>query len=184
MEPFEIIGRYYGEGSKARNLLEAHSRKVAGKALEAAKRLSAKERLDLDFIFEAAILHDIGIFFTNAPEIGCHGDKPYICHGFRGRELLEKEGLPRHALVCETHIGVGLTVEDIKAQGLPLPLRNMAPHTLEEKIISYADKFFSKGGDPEREKPLAEVRASIKKYGADKLRVFDEWHRLFGADSC
>ena len=60
------------------------------------------------------MLHDIGIFLTHAPQIGCHGDKPYICHGYLGRELLEKEGFPRHAIVCETHVGVGLTIADIE----------------------------------------------------------------------
>ena len=43
------------------------------------------------------------------------------------RELLEKEGLPQHALVCDRHTGVGITIEDIRAQELPIPERDMTP---------------------------------------------------------
>jgi len=56
----------------------------------------------LGFIEEAALLHDIGIFNTNLPKIGCYGRHPYISHGYLGRELLENEGLAAHALVCES----------------------------------------------------------------------------------
>ena len=90
------------------------------------------------------MLHDIGIFMTNAPQLGCYGDKPYICHGYLGRELLEKEGFPKHAIVCETHIGVGLTIADIEKNNFPLPRRDMTPKTLEEQIVCFADNFFRK----------------------------------------
>ena len=38
-------------------------------------------------------------------------------------KMLDSEGLPQHALVCERHIGVGLTMEDIRLQKLPLPFK-------------------------------------------------------------
>jgi uncharacterized protein len=138
-------------------------------------------RLDMNFIQEAAMLHDIGILFTSEPAIGCYGDKPYICHGFLGRELLENEGLQRLALVCERHVGVGLTRKEIEDHRLPVPGRDMIPITIEEQIICYADKFFSK--DTEfllKEKPLEKIRHGIAKYGEDKLKRFDEWVKIFG----
>jgi uncharacterized protein len=119
---------------------------------------------------------------TDAPNIGCHGDKPYVCHGYLGRELLEKEGLPLHALVCERHVLVGISIADIDINGLPIPRRDMLPLTLEERVICFADKFFSKKADAlEKEKPLEEVKKSIARYGADKLKVFDDMLRAFGA---
>ncbi len=179
VDPLEIISKYYETGSTAYVILIEHSRAVAQKSLEIARRLSYG-RPDIEFIEEAAILHDIGIFMTHGPDIGCHGDKPYICHGYMGRELLEKEGLPRHALVCERHVGVGITVEDIDRGGLPLPRRDMMPLTLEEKIICYADKFFSKRPDATgKECPLEEVRNNIARYGRDKLKSFDRMSALF-----
>ena len=91
------------------------------------------------------MLHDIGIFMTASPKIGCFGDAPYVCHGFLGRELLDKEGLdPTFGLVAERHTGAGICLETIQRHNLPLPRRDMVPITPAEKIICCADKFFSK----------------------------------------
>ncbi|MDA8091496.1 MAG: HDIG domain-containing protein [Nitrospiraceae bacterium] len=181
MDPLKIIERFYKPGSLAHGLLIAHSEKVAEKALKSAQFAKNKTGAPADenFIREAAMLHDIGIFLTNAPKIGCFGDRPYICHGYLGREILEQEGLPRHALVAERHVGVGLTVDDIRSQGLPIPERDMSPRSIEEIIVCFADKFYSKGKDPLKEKSLEEVRASIRRHGEQKLRVFDEWLGMF-----
>jgi len=179
MDPLAIIRRYYPKDSKTFHVLVAHGRGVSEKALAVAKRVSELQP-DLQFIEEAAMLHDIGIFLTHAPEIGCFGDRPYICHGYLGRELLEREGLPKHALVCERHIGVGLSRRDIEEQELPLPLRDMLPLSVEEQIICFADKFFSKNpGSLTREKSLAEIRKSLARFGEEKVRIFDEWVRKF-----
>ncbi len=56
----------------------------------------------------------------------------------------------------------------------------MTPHSLEEKIVCYADKFFSKDGDPLTEKPLDVVRSQIEAYGPEKLAIFDQWVKIFG----
>jgi uncharacterized protein len=180
MDPLKTILKYYTPESKSYHLLIHHSTMVAEKALKIAERVKHLHP-DMRFIREAAMLHDIGIFFTNTPEIDCHGLKPYICHGYLGRALLEAEGLPVHALVCERHIGVGISREDIERQNLPVPVRDMLPLSIEEQIICFADKFFSK--DTEfllKEKPLERVRKGIAKFGDDKLRQFDEWLKLFG----
>jgi uncharacterized protein len=179
MEPIKIIEKYYSPNTKAYDFLVQHSRMVAQKALSVAERVKHLNP-DFKFIEETSMLHDIGIFFTNAPQLGCHGEKPYICHGYLGREILEKEGFPRHAIVCETHVGVGLSIDDIEKNNFPIPKRDMIPITLEEKIVCLADKFFSKNNDPLKEKPLPKVREFISKFGEDKLRQFDEWVRLFG----
>jgi len=152
---------------------------VTKKAVEVAERVR-RLNPDIKFIEEAAMLHDIGIFMTNAPQLGCYGDKPYICHGYLGRELLEREGFPKHAIVCETHIGVGLSVNDIEKNNFPIPKRNMISTTIEEKIICFADKFFSKDNEPLKEKPIRKIREFIVMFGDDKLKQFDEWAIFFG----
>lgn len=181
MEPIKIIEKYYSPGTGAYDFLLRHSKMVTRKALEVAEKVRHLNP-DIKFIEEAAMLHDIGIFLTKAPHIGCHGDKPYICHGYLGREILEKEGFPRHAVVCETHVGVGLTVKDIEEKNFPIPKRDMTPITIEEQIICFADKFFSKDNDPLKEKPIPKIREFIGRFGEDKLRQFDEWIELFGYD--
>ena len=176
VDPLEIIRKYYAHDSVVFPILVEHSRMVIQKSLEIAKGLKDLGP-DIAFIEEAAMLHDIGIFMTNSPIIGCFGEKRYICHGYLGRELLENEGLPVHALVCERHVGVGLSAGDIDRQALPLPKRDMLPDSIEEKIICYADKFFSKkAGEMHREKSLPEVRQDMLRYGEGHLRRFDEMH--------
>jgi uncharacterized protein len=180
MDSLAIIEQYYSPESTAYHFVVHHSRMVTEKALQIASRLRYPG-VDMNFIQEAAMLHDIGIFYTDEPGIGCYGDRPYICHGFLGRELLENEGFPDHALVCERHVGVGLTQKEIEENKLPLPARDMIPMSIEEQIICYADKFFSK--DAEfllKEKPLEKIRRGIARYGEDKLRRFNEWATLFG----
>ncbi len=168
----EIIKRYYKNNTKLHNLLVTHSRHVTKKAVKIGRKLNA----DIRFIEEAAMLHDIGIFLTNAPRIFCFGKEPYIRHGYLGRLILEREGLPRHALVCERHVGLGISKEDVIKQNLPLPKRDMVPVTIEEKIICYADKFFSKS-DLTKEKSVHEITEELKRFGKDK--EFLEWVKLF-----
>lgn len=166
-------------GSAAFDILIEHSTMVMTKALAVAECIGHLSP-DLTFIREAAMIHDIGIIFVNAPQIGCHGSMPYICHGYLGRELLEKEGFPMHALICERHIGTGIEIRDIETYDLPLPMRDMRPQTIEEKIVCYADKFYSKRiGELRQEKSADDVRAELEKFGPEKLEAFEEMHLLF-----
>ncbi|MEI7523777.1 MAG: HD domain-containing protein [Mariniphaga sp.] len=178
MKPLEIIAKYYKPRSKAYKILVSHSNLVTEKALKIAH--SRKDlNPDLNFIEEAAMLHDIGIFKTNAPDLFCFGEYPYLCHGYLGCELLTTDGFPEHGLVCERHTGVGITTEEIISNKLPLPLRDFVPESVEEQIICFADKFFSKSGDLFHEKSLGEVRKSVQKFGEKNLIRFNEWCELF-----
>lgn len=184
MDPFCIIDRYYAPGSRLGNLLKDHGRKVAQKSLEIAKNLPGSDKPDLDFIEKAAILHDIGIFRTRSESIGCHGDLPYICHGFLGREILDREGLdPAFGLVAERHTGAGITLENIISNRLPLPQRDMVPLSLEEKIICCADKYFSK--DPDNGDPAMtaeKIMQKLEKISPDHARRFARWAGEFQLD--
>lgn len=178
MEPLDIIKRYYKKGSKAYDILLRHSEAVTEKCLEIAGK-NPELNPDLEFIKEAAMLHDIGIIKTNTPRLDCFGEHSYICHGYLGREILIKEGYPYHALVCERHIGVGLTVEDIESQKLPLPVKDYVPLSVEEQIICFADTFFSKKNNLKKEKSVKEVLNTIKKYGHKNTERFQEWCEVF-----
>lgn len=173
----QIIDRYYEPQSPLWQVLVTHSRLVADKALAAIK----SHRLDVDTVFveEAAMLHDIGIFLTDAPGIHCFGTEPYLCHGLLGADLLRREGYPLHALVCERHTGTGLTCEQIIRQQLPLPHHDFVPVSLAEQLICWADKFFSKTR-PDQEKTPEQARRSLEKFGAEGLKKFDVWCERFG----
>lgn len=177
MNPIDIIQKYYPEENELRHILLTHSRSVAEKALQIADR-HPELSLDRDFLYEAAMLHDIGIFLTDADGIHCFGDKPYICHGYLGADLMRTEGYPRHALVCERHTGAGLSLDEILAQQLPVPQREMLPVTLEEQVVCFADKFYSKT-HLDREKSIEKARKSLERYGEAGVKRFDNWCELF-----
>ena len=178
MNPIDIINKYYKYGSKAWVILTEHSRAVRDFALDIIKK-HPELNADEQFISEAAMLHDIGIFLTNAPSLQCFGDKPYICHGYLGRELLEKEGYPKHALVCERHTGTGLSLEEITIQNLPIPHRDMLPVSIEEQIICFADKFFRKSKNLTKAQDINKVRNNLLKHGEAQLNRFNEWVEIF-----
>ena len=177
MEPPALIEKYYEKDSRAYELLVKHSTLVARKAL-AIVNAHPELAIDAAFVYEAAMLHDIGVFLTDADDIGCFGDYPYICHGYLGAELLRREGLYRHALVCERHTGAGISLEKIEENGLPLPRRDMRPVSVEERLICYADKFYSKT-KIDHEKPLERIIKGLEKRGKGSVKRFVDWHNLF-----
>ena len=183
------------ENAKAKEILLIHSRQVAEKAVSIVDA-HPEWKLDRDFVYAAAMLHDIGIIRCDAPGIHCHGTEPYIRHGvigatlltsLKGRDLtaanpkspfkgfcppqtgepkgvirpLDLEGLSR---VCARHTGTGLP--------------GLEPETLEEQIICYADKFFSKT-KLDKEKTFDEACRSLMKFGEKGVRKFEAWHKKF-----
>lgn len=173
-----LIDKYYADNEPLRILLIKHSESVAAKALRV---LDAHPEIKADrgLVYTGAMLHDIGIFKTDAPGIHCHGTEPYICHGMLGAAILRREGLDRQALIAERHTGTGLTPEAIRQQGLPLPLDvQFCPESIEQEIVCYADKFFSKS-HPEREKTVSQVRQMLSRFPDADLSRWEEWVRRF-----
>ena len=185
MSAIKLLEKYYLPHTKAYKILRTHSEAVARKAVAISARLNnclnhPHGVVDSEFVEQAALLHDIGIFATHAPSLGCYGCEPYLRHGIIGFQILQGEGMPRHAQVCQNHIGVGLTAREIVQQKLPLPPQDFLPQTLEEQIIAYADLFFSKNPQRlEQEKTAAQVRRTVVSFGADKGLIFDSWQAIF-----
>lgn len=172
-----IIDKYYPKSTPLREIFLRHSRSVADLALEIASDCALPlSPVDIE---AAAMLHDIGIFLTDAPDIHCHGTEHYLRHGVLGAELLRREGVAEDiARVAERHTGAGITAVDIVDQHLPLPVGDYLPKTLLERLICYADKFYSKNGDMQR-KPLDRVRKSLQRFGDASLARFDSLHAQF-----
>ena len=179
MNPHELLKTFGPDNETGLDLLIVHSEVVAKYSLEVARWVPELSP-DLIFIEEAALLHDIGVAKTHAPAIGCHGQEPYMKHGLLGATLLRELGYPRHARVCENHIGVGLTREDILTQKLPLPPTDIVPESVEEQIIAYVDNFFSKGAAPHVPRKFDSVRKKMASFGARCLFTFDMWAEKFG----
>ena len=189
MEYQTIIDKFYEEDTPLRRILLVHSRAVADKALHICDA-HPELQLDRNFVEAAAMLHDIGIIQCDAPGIHCFGTRPYIQHGLAGEEMLlayceeteneqEKAVLRKIAHVCSHHTGAGISRDEIVRQHLDLPLGDYLPVTIEEKVICYADKFYSKT-HLEIEKDKEHVERSIAKFGEAGLLRFREWDKLFG----
>lgn len=174
----ELIDSIYPAHRQVRGILLSHSRAVAEEALAIAHRKQLP--IPDEDIFNAAMLHDIGIIRTDAPGIDCHGDAPYLCHGAIGADMIRNAGLPEiYARVAERHTGAGLTEQEIQEAELPLPQgRCYMPESLLERLICYADCFYSKSGDMGR-KTLERVRKSMAKFGPGIAERFEDLHREF-----
>lgn len=177
MDYNKIIDKYYVDGSALKHILITHSESVMRMALKIADS-HPELNLDRQFLTEAAMLHDIGIVKCDAAGIECFGSEPYICHGRLGAEMLRAEGLERHARVCERHTGAGLAKSEIIRQNLPLPHEDFLPETLEEQVICYADKFYSKT-HLDREKTKEQAEKSLAKFGTEGLERFIRWEVMF-----
>lgn len=163
MDYLSIINKYYPADDELRRVLLRHSRQVADRCLQIARQ-HRELPVDVQFLEEAAMLHDIGIFRCDAPSICCHGTEPYIKHGPIGAEILRSEGFPRHARVAERHTGTGLP--------------GYEPETLEEQIVCYADKFYSKS-KPDHVGTVLETAQSLERFGHEGVEKFLAWSRMF-----
>jgi uncharacterized protein len=173
----KLLDKYYSEDDDLRRLLLKHSRQVADRCLLISDR-HPELHLDRQFLEEAAMLHDIGVRWCHAPGICCHGSEPYIRHGVIGADVLRREGWERHARVAERHTGTGLTRKQIVRQQLPLDPLDYVPETLEEQVVCYADKFYSKT-HIDHERTVVETAQSLEKFGAEGVQKFLKWVDMF-----
>ena len=151
----------------------AHCIKVAEKALEIAYRTKAD--LDFELIGRGALFHDLGKAKTHDIE-----------HGKIGAEMGKALGLPdRVNAVMEKHIRGGLT--DAEAIELDLPVKDYTLHTLEERIIIYADRLVDiitedivhTDEEIEAEEQFEEILRTIPKYGKNDITLarYLNYHR-------
>lgn len=106
-----------------------HCLTVEREALKIARKIKETHHtIDLNLVSVGALLHDIGRAKT-------HG----IQHGVIGGQTLREMGLGEFARFAENHIGAGIPAVEAKALGLPA--RDFVPQTLEERVVTYADKL-------------------------------------------
>ena len=81
-----IVDKYYPEIMKLCNCISSHIANLYAEALQIVSYHPGYARCPVH-VEEAAMLHDLGIFMTDAHlSIQCFGSQSYICHGhFRSR---------------------------------------------------------------------------------------------------
>ncbi len=154
----------YSRSEKTYNIFLDHSKKVRDIALRSAKKVKG---IDMNLVKTGALLHDIGRLKQGLRP------KEKIKHGIIGSEILRKEGLPKHALIAERHIGIGITKEDIKKQGLNLPQKDYVPRSKEEIIVAYADNLEHFG---EQDEKFVEERFA-RELGEEYRKRVKEFHK-------
>jgi uncharacterized protein (TIGR00295 family) len=140
--------------------------------LEIASQLRKKGlKVDLKLVEAGALLHDIGRSKTNA-----------VDHGLVGGQIAEQEGLPEPVVrIIKRHVGGGITAEEAALFGWPQNV--YVPLSLEEKIVSYADKLLgnSKQGRVSINVEIERLQAHGHKDAAERVRkLHEEMSSLLG----
>jgi uncharacterized protein len=112
-----------------RNVIK-HCEAVAELAVEIANACNERGlEVDSELVEIGALLHDIGRAKTHS-----------VHHAVIGAEVAESLGLPETVIsIIKRHVGGGITAREAKKLGWPMDI--YVPQTLEEKIVSYADKL-------------------------------------------
>ncbi len=148
-----------------------HSKAVAALAVKIAGACRKKGlKVDVQLVEIGALLHDVGRSRT-------HG----INHVMAGVGIARSLGLPDPVVsIIERHAGSGISKDE--AQRLGWPVKNYVPLTLEEKIVTYADKLI----EGLKKVPIEQV---LEKFVKDNLpqssilrmkRLHEEFSPLLG----
>jgi uncharacterized protein len=110
-----------------------HCKVVADLSVEIAFKLQNKDfKVNLQLVEAGALLHDIG-------RVRSHK----VDHGLIGAKIVESEGLPNEvANIVKRHVGGGISSNEATQFGWPKD--DYMPETIEEKVVSYADKRVDK----------------------------------------
>ena len=100
-------------------------------------------------------------------------------YGYFGAEHLRELGYERHARVCERHTGTGISKEQIVANGWNLPVKDFYPETMEEQLVCFADKFFSKTKFLDKPRTFEQVVESMAKISEESVLKIHEWAKVF-----
>ncbi|WEV75262.1 HD domain-containing protein [Bifidobacterium sp. ESL0800] len=141
--------------------------------------------LDENLAVVGAMLHDIGTYLVLKHD-GSDGGKlqfdgpNYILHGLRGYDWLTSQGVDESiAQFARNHTGVGLTREQVVAQGLPLPPADYVPMNLEQEVVMVADKYNSKSIPPRFLTAEAYARKA-RRFGVDNEQAWLDLVKKYG----
>ncbi len=165
----QAIHFLYDSGCSARVM--RHCEAVAKLAVETAEILQ-KKGLDVDvaLVEIGALLHDVGRSKTHT-----------VNHAIVGAEIVKSAGLPKAVVsILKRHVGGGITAGEAKELGWPVD-DVYVPSTLEEKIVSYADKLIASGKRVPVEITIEQLSREDKPEAARRVRkLHDEIAELIG----
>jgi uncharacterized protein len=121
--------KFLRQNGCSKNVIK-HCEAVAELAVEIGKACKRNGmQVDLELVEIGALLHDIGRAKTHS-----------VHHAIVGVEIAKSLGLSERLLsIIKRHVGGGITANEAKKLGWPKDV--YVPQTVEEKIVSYADKI-------------------------------------------
>jgi uncharacterized protein len=136
-----------------------HCKAVAKLALETAEACKGKGlNVDLELVEIGALLHDIGRSKTHS-----------VHHAVVGAEILEATGLPESVIsIIKRHVGGGITTSEAEKLGWPKDV--YVPLSIEEKIVSYADKLIEKSKRVPIEVTIEKLAKERRRDAAERVR--------------
>ena len=147
-----------------------HCLAVADLALETAIKLLAKgQKVNLELVEAGALLHDLG-----------RSKNHTVDHGCIGAQMAKSLGLPESVVnIIKRHVGGGISFEE--AEWFGWPKDNYMPQTLEEKIVSYADKLIDHSRRVPIESEIKRLKRENKFQAAERVsRINEEITSLLG----
>ena len=149
-----------------------HCKAVAELALKTADILKKKDgKIDCHLVEIGALLHDVGRSKTHT-----------VHHAVVGAELAKAAGLPEPVIsIIRKHVGGGITTSE--AEELGWPTDNYMPISIEERIVSYADKLIVDSKEASIEITIQKLIKENKKEAANRVRkVYEDIQNLIGDD--
>jgi uncharacterized protein len=137
----------------------SHCIAVAELSLEIANKLQKKGvTVNLALVEAGALLHDLGRSKTHS-----------VDHAVVGAQIAKAIGLPDSIIkIIKRHVGAGITAEEAKWLGWADDV--YVPQSLEEKIVSYADKLIDKSERISIETEIKRLEGENKGEAAQRVR--------------
>jgi len=141
--------------------------KVATEIAEACKKRGLN--VDMKLVQIGAILHDIGRSKTHT-----------VDHALVGAEIARSLNLTDEiVLIIERHVGGGITFDE--ARNLGWPVKSYVPETLEEKIVTYADKLIEGSERVSIEQTIEKFSKKVPSSSIEGMkRLHEEFTSLIG----
>jgi len=149
-----------------------HCKAVTDLALETTNVLEERGfKIDFALVEVGALLHDIGRSKTHT-----------VHHAVVGAEIAKSAGLPDSVVsIIKRHVGGGITASEAEKLGWPKDV--YVPITLEEKVVSYADKLIENSKRAPIDVTIEKLSEEMKYDAAERVRkLHDEITGLIGDD--
>lgn len=145
-----------------------HCKAVTINAIKAAKKIQSKGiKVNLQLVEIGALLHDVGRSKTHS-----------VDHAVIGADIASRAGFPESVIsIIKRHVGGGITQFEAKRFGWKNDI--YIPITIEEKIVSYADKLIEKSKIAPIENTINKLINEKKIDAAKRVRdLFEEINHL------